>query len=419
MQILRILRLGCAIATLSCATVLSGIGIGSFNHAFGQVSQTCEIQRGRSSSLTCANIYEIISEVQVIPFNRSSITLTTGETAVLFQDDRLRTLWGSRAELQFNEGSLVWSNPDTVFEFTPGLRRIDLSSGAILVVTEPGAPPVDVRTAELRTDPRGTAYVVQRNDVAAQTEVFALTDHPDGPLEIISTQADQPSIELNSGELVRATREGFNPVEEFDLQLFYMNNSLVAGLGPNQEATVAQKPPTVQVTLNAVRIETLAAVREQNRGFGLFLPTALTGADSGFRRDIEQVERRNEIDSLGAPIDGTFTRTTDNPNGIDDGTFVTNDGQTIPITLDFDERQITIGGVDGRSSTYGLRGDRAFGAIILEDDGAIFDASGESVIEVNSGNTLQVEIFGVDGREPSVGEPFSGRLIQGGIIPDR
>ncbi|MGJ3246774.1 MAG: hypothetical protein ACFE0I_11945 [Elainellaceae cyanobacterium] len=60
------------------------------------------------------------------------------------------------------------------------------------------------------------------------------------------------------------------------LELFYATNPLVAGLGPNQETAVSQKPASVQQTLNSVRVETLAAVDAQTAGFRrTFLRTAM------------------------------------------------------------------------------------------------------------------------------------------------
>lgn len=389
------------------------IGGGFLTSAQGQ---DCSVQRG-SRSLTCATIYQIFRSVRLRSAERGISSLSGGE--VIFPDEQLQTLAGSRAELQFNDGSLAWTRAGTIFQFRLGLRLIQLRGGATLVVTEPGAPPINVRTAEANVRPRGTAYVVQRDEGSATTDVFVLTDNPDGPLQVTSTTEGEPTAELSAGEMVSANADGLSEIEEFDLEVFYSTNPLVAGLGPNQESAVADKPAAVQQTLTSVRVETLAAVRAQNAGFRqTFLESALLGSDVDF--DLDPNVRQDP----GGPEDGTYTAGDEFDDETVTGVVSFERDAGLPIS-GFNTSEIifelrdgdlqTIRSLTGpnmqdvilidrdaiRSSSFGLSGDQATGTVILDN-----------------GSVLRLEAFDVNG-ELMPGDSVRGTLTPRSSFPDR
>lgn len=371
-------------------------------------TRICQIQGTGRGMLTCAKIYLLENNnVFYTPPNQTSQRrVTRGQS--IFEQGRLQSFADSRAELQFNEGSLAWTKKGTTFSFTPGKRRVELINGKVLVLVKPGGGGVIVGTSSVTVEAKGTALVVEHNEATGESVVTVLTNNPKGPVTVASNR-DGKTVELRAGQAVSAVNGVVGSVQNFDLQTYYATNELAAGLGPGQEAIVAQKPLEVQQTINAVRIETLAAVKEQGRGFRrTFLSDALTGGESDLYSRRGQ-SLNIQIDTIA---DGIFTRTGDNvgiftptTGGTIPAYIQRNPDGSIPITLDFDQQTIAIGGVTGTASYLGLSGNNASGTIVL-----------------NNGQIVRVEAFGVDGNEPNIapnpGSSFRGRLITG-IAPDR
>ena len=149
---------------------------------------------------------------------------------------------------------------------------------------------------------------------------------------------------------------------------------LAAGLGPGQAEAIAQEPAAVQATINAVRPFTLAAVTAQNRRFDSFATTFLRDALSGTDSDFDGQRGRPSVTILNPQVTlGTFVRT-----GEVSGIFVPDDTPTpIPISIDYDNRTISINGESGISNNAGLSGNNAAGTVILP-----------------GGRVIRVEVFG-------------------------
>lgn len=223
-----------------------------------------------------------------------------------------------------------------------------------------------------------------------------------GAVEI--TDVDGEVINVNSGNRYA---QGSSEIVTINLSRAAASSSIRRFLNDEQWL------PEVKPLLDKLKVALQDQIREQNRGFHSFIPDALLGSDSGFRRDINQVDRRPEIDPLGPALSGTLTFT-DEVGDIRSGTFVLDNGGAIDLEVDLEQRTITVEGINARpNSVYGLSGDNAFGTIVLEDSGVIFNN-----INVNAGDAIRIDAFGVDGQEPEVGDSFRGTIIRG-RVPDR
>jgi len=424
----------------------------------------------QSNVLTRAEIYKLRNQVELQPFNQTARAAKLSD--VLVPKDALKTAAASIAELLFNEGSIARVDASSVFRFREGLRRFQLSSqtfapvalkntsknldailaqaaptlrnetifvldsGTALLMSPPNGTGTEVETPEssvtiiapqiapnspnsggttesglLLPPDRSSAVMVVHNPETNSTRVFALTD---GDIRV-SNRTGTNSTALIGGQTVAVTNGALGSISEFDLRAFYRTVPLAEGLGPKQEDLVAQEPAPVQVSLNAVRIETLAAVRRQTRDrttfTGNFLRDALNGGESEFNRDFNgQRGRRTDLIIGGERDDGTFQRSTNDDNDSDivrgsftpDPTLNNPNPNPVNIEADLNQRTITINGQRGRSSDAGLSGNNAVGTVQLDN-----------------GRVIRLEIFNVDGSAPEPGAPYRGRLIQGGLQPDR
>ena len=428
-----------------------------------EISQTL----AQADVLTRAEVYKLRNQVELLPLNQSARAAKLSD--VLVPQDALRTAAASVAELLFNEGSIARVDASSVFRFREGLRRFQLSSqfaplvaplatksldrllaqaqlrretifvldsGTALLMSPPNGSGTQVETPQsnvtiiapkaasgdltpggitesglLLPPERSSAVMVVHNPSSNSTRVFALTD---GDIRVFN-RAGTSSTALIGGQTVAVSNGTLGAVSEFDLRAFYRTVPLAAGLGPKQENLLTQEPAPVQVSLTAIRVETLAAVRRQTRDrttfTGSFLRDALSGGESGFNPDFNgQRGRRTELIIGGDRNDGTFQRSADDgsSSNVVRGSFSPDPSpanpEPTPVTIeaDLNQRTITINGQRGRSSDAGLSGNSAVGTVQLDN-----------------GRVIRLEIFDVGGRAPRPGEPYRGRLIQGGLQPDR
>lgn len=312
--------------------------------------------------LTRAEVYKLINQVQLLLRGKPPRRAVRAD--VLVPLDELQTRKKSGAELLFNEGSLARIGSSTTFRFKPGLRRFDLRGGTFkaetifelrngtaLVMTPSGSTGTTIETPENRIDlialapPPGTetlppittdgAVAITYNSLTKIGQVFNLTNLP---VKVASLDGTQFQI-LKAGETVTMTNGVIGPVQTFDLQRFYQTSKLAAGLGPGQEALVAQESAAVQLILNKVRKQTLAGLATQkvwieglcnlnSRGGASTLSTncITTGSDDPIR-DFEnnrevvtppppQEPQREPQDSTIPPQQQTPTPTQQQPTGV-------------------------------------------------------------------------------------------------------
>ncbi len=126
----------------------------------------------------------------------------------------------------------------------------------------PGSGGGKIITPEAIVVGRGTVMWVRHDSANQTTLVGALTNNPPSPV-IVSNAKGQGVVQLRAGQRVAVIDGVVGQVKDLNLQTFHQTCELAAGLGPGEEKLVAQESPEVQETLNAVRAETLAALRNQ------------------------------------------------------------------------------------------------------------------------------------------------------------
>lgn len=389
--------------------------------------------------LTRAEVYKLIKIVELLRHNQNQRPAQINDVVV--PRDAVKTGVSSEAQLFFNDKSLIRVDQSSVFRFEPGLRRFKLRNlialnemifklddGTALILSPPGSVGTAVETPETKINILAPRPVIsqqqttlfassknlkisQNNDLYSPaqkasavmivhdrerntTQVFALTD---GDIKI-SDQQDRKTVVLKGGQTV-AVKNGIvgNP-QEFDLQAFYKTISLTTGLAPGQENLVAQESTPVQETLNAIRKETIAALKNQAQRFRGFTRTFLADALNGTEGDLNPRPRVSVRIINPQVTAGTFYRTSNNT-----AVFIPDNNPNAPrnINLDFDQKTITIDGNTGVSNNAGLSGNNASG----------------SVINAN-GQITQIDVFGVNGEEPQNNIPYRGSLTTG-IARDR
>ncbi|GAC1491355.1 MAG: hypothetical protein NVS2B14_03730 [Chamaesiphon sp.] len=243
--------------------------------------------------LTHASVYNLLNRVQLLLRNQSPRPAKKSD--MLVPQDAIETAVRSRAELLFNEGSLARIGANALFRFVPGLRRFQLRNGTTtaeaifqidqgiaMIATPPDSVGTTVQTPQSRIEIQtaaapvsptsrllslpiqSNALIIQHNPALNTTQVFALTNSNIA----VSNLEGKNTVFLQGGQTVSIMNGMVGPVQEFDLKTFYKTSQLAAGLGPNQEALVKSESPQVQETLNAVRVQTLAAVNTQARSIG-------------------------------------------------------------------------------------------------------------------------------------------------------
>lgn len=212
--------------------------------------------------LSHAEVYKLVNQVQLILKNKPPRPARLLD--VLIPQDGLETAARSKAELLFNEGSLVRVGANAMFRFVPGTRSFQLRNGTVLAIFRPYSGGGTISTPQARVIGRGTVMWVRHNSASKTTLVGALTDNPPSAVTVSNIKGEG-TIQLKAGQRVSVIDGVVGKVKDLNLQTFYQTCELAAGLGPEQEKLVVQESPKVQETLKAVRAETLAALTNQLR----------------------------------------------------------------------------------------------------------------------------------------------------------
>ncbi|MBD2386058.1 hypothetical protein [Cylindrospermum sp. FACHB-282] len=393
----------------------------------------------QDEQLTRAEVYKLIKIVELLLQNQTQ--RPAKQKDVIVPRDAVRTGVSSEAQLFFNDKSLIRVDQSSTFRFEPGVRRFQLpnrialremifklENGTTLILSPPGSVGTEVETpeskisilavlptsnsSELRQNSgvavpvsstitplflpadKASAVMVIHDSARNSTQVFALTD---GDIKI-SDQQNKKTVALKGGQTVAVRNGVVGKVQEFDLQGFYKLITLTGGIGPGQENLVAQESPQVQETLKAVRIQTLAALRNQAKRIEGFTKTFLADALDGTEGDLNPRPRASVRIINPQVTTGTFFRREGNV-----ATFIPDNNPNSPkrISVDFDKGTVTIDGKTGVSNKAGLSGNNASGSVI--------DANGQ---------ITQINVFGVNGDQPQEGIPYRGSLTTG-VARDR
>lgn len=216
------------------------------------------------SNLASAQAQATISSADVYTI-QNSVTLNQRPAAVgdlMVPQDTLRTGARSRAELLFNEGTLVRAGAGTTFRFPAGLRSFELTNGSALLIIRPGLGASRITTPEAAITASGTALFVQHDPVKNASIVGVLTQSPAGPVTVTDVNSNV-SVQLSAGQVVSVANGVVGFIEYFILPAFYDTVDLAAGLAPGQEAFVGQQSAAAQKTLNAVRTESIGPFNSQ------------------------------------------------------------------------------------------------------------------------------------------------------------
>lgn len=209
---------------------------------------------------------EVIKLVNVVKFKPASDKWrdATKQDRLKIEGEQLFTSRRSRADLRLSEGSLLRLSSNTHLWLRPNSRQLVQRSGTALYVIRPGGGRTTISTPYGRAGIRGSALFVRVNEEAGTMIVGALTNNPEGPMEIEAKDGQAQKIEAGQMAVVR---DGKISLFEFDLKTFYQTSSLVQGYGLDGQAPALDEKmladPEVQQTLEAVRGETLPALTAQ------------------------------------------------------------------------------------------------------------------------------------------------------------
>lgn len=222
-------------------------------------------------TLTRGQVYTVRNQVSLDRQNQGSWQPAT-VGAQIIPRDAVRTGGQSRAELLFNEGTLIRTGENTTFRFPPGRRNFEIINGSSLIMIRPGLGASQIDTPQAIIVARGTALFVSHDEALNTSLVGVLTESPAGPVTV-SNLIDETTVELGPGQFVSVANGVIGLVDNFILPMFYSTVDLAEGLAPGQEAFVSQQSDAVQETINAVRAEAIPPLIDQ----GLWLNSFCQG----------------------------------------------------------------------------------------------------------------------------------------------
>ncbi len=224
------------------------------------------------ATLTNAEVYQVSNSVSLSQSGGSWSPAGVGDRMI--PQDSLRTGAQSKAELIFNEGSLVRTGEGTTFYFPPGRRSFELINGSTLLMIRPGLGASRINTPEANIVASGTALFVQHDAASNTSLVGVLTESPAGPVTVTDIDGET-SVQLSAGQFVSVANGAIGLIEYFILPMFYDSVDMAMGLAPGQENFVSQQSPAVQETLNAVRAESIGPFNDQVAWMGDLCQTGL------------------------------------------------------------------------------------------------------------------------------------------------
>ncbi len=208
-----------------------------------------------------AEIYKIRNQVDLSRQNQQNWNKANlGD--VIVPQDAVRTGANSRADLLFNEGTLIRTGAETIFRFPPGKRNFELTSGAALIMIRPDQGQSTIITPEAKVVSQGTALFMQHDPQTKASLIGVLTESPAGLVRVSTTNGDV-SIQLQAGQFVSIVQGVVGLVEYFVLPMFYETIELAAGIGAGQEQFIAQESPEVQATIRAIQAEAIGPLKNQ------------------------------------------------------------------------------------------------------------------------------------------------------------
>jgi hypothetical protein len=199
---------------------------------------------------TSARVRSSSNQVNLVSSQGTLHPATTA--ACLCPGDRLRTNAVSRAEVLFNDGSLVRVGERSVFRFLPKTRQLHLSQGTAAVFVPPSLGRTTLQTPNATVGLNSSGVVVRYLPSRGLTLVLALVSSATGPISLtLGTTGEEVALAAGQMAFVEGNRLR---VVEFDLREFYQTSNLVAGLhlanpnyrGPADEPLATLRPDLLQ-----------------------------------------------------------------------------------------------------------------------------------------------------------------------------
>ena len=216
----------------------------------------------QSDLLTQAEIYNLVNRVQLLLKDRLPRSAQVAD--VVQPLDAVKTAPLARADLVFNEGSLVRLGGNAIFRFVPGSRSFQLRNGTGLFIFPPGDREGTVVTPEAVVTAQGTAVWVQHNSGKQTTSIGVLTENPQVPVTV-ATSGGEGVVVLDAGQRTAVKQGELTAVKDMSLRRFYKMCKLASDLGTQEETLSEVFPPQAQNTIVTVRDRAIAALEEQFR----------------------------------------------------------------------------------------------------------------------------------------------------------
>ena len=175
---------------MATATAATPLGIATVTHVENKAT-VAEIKAGQVTGAHPAVVAEVI---------RANNFLQTASTA--------------RAELEFNDKSLVRVGPNSVFSFDAQSRTLSLEKGDMLFYLPPGKGGVQIKTAALTAAITGTVALISRTHALCLDGKFTVTCMVNGKemkVELVAG-TDHNAVKLVNGKLVLYKSDAKDPV---------------------------------------------------------------------------------------------------------------------------------------------------------------------------------------------------------------
>lgn len=434
----------------------------------------------QQSGLTQAQVYDLGVNVQILLQDRSSRAANRGDA--LRPRDSLQTAAAANsfAKLQFNEGSLIFVDQDSLFYFRPGLRRVELEnrlasneiifgleSGVALVISPPNSAGTQVETPGARVTiaaPEPIAAINSAIQLSQHLKPIPFTTHfttdwKTRTREVVPPHASGPLIaqgdEGLQNEGTQDEGEVLAPIDRSSAVMVIHDPSLnmtqVFAL-TDGEISVADATGANAVELKggetvAVTDGVLGEVQEfdletfyQEVALAQVLGPGqrnLVNQEPPLAQDTLRVVRRATLaavrrqaflrDALSGS-DVLFTGVLINRSGADpNGEFVRTDSPD-----DDDDNPIVTGvfrpeptADNPRPQPVPIRVNTDDQTIEIDGERGVssrygFSGNGaEGVVILENGRAVQIRLFNVDGNTPETGIDYPGSLVEGVLLPDQ
>ncbi len=282
-----------------------------------------------SMAVALAGLVTAVPSAQAeVPFTRARVNFSTNQVHLasvagnvrpavaaecLCPGDRITTNVAAKAELLFNDGSLVRMGEQSSLHFWPQTRQLRLSQGTTALFVPPDQGRTTIHTANAIVGLQNAAVVVRYVPERNLTLVMALTSASAGPISL-STNDHSQDIALWGGQMALVNGTDIE-VAEFDLQGFYQTSRLVLGLNiPDSQPLTGQPHDPIET----LRPHLLRALAQQSPFDG---PSAIIDPDLIGRptRSLEAAAPEPVGLETGAPLpseENWLPATTATPPGV-------------------------------------------------------------------------------------------------------